>query len=167
LIDQFQREILFKNIRVQTDFQEPPPVIRGDPSQLEQVIQNLLFNALDAMDKDGQITLETGMQGDFVHITVADDGPGIAPEVLQKLFEPPFTTRPGHLGLGLAICREILLKTGRRPRNRIRAGPWSRFHGVVPRTVHILIARLPSNCLDRWGRQSECGRRKALGRCPC
>jgi two-component system, NtrC family, sensor kinase len=112
LIDQFQREILFKNIRVQKHFQEPAPVIRGDPSQLEQVVQNLLFNALDAMGTGGEITLKTRMQGDFVHITVADNGPGIAPEVMQKLFEPPFTTRPGHLGLGLAICREILKKMG-------------------------------------------------------
>jgi signal transduction histidine kinase len=64
------------------------------------------------MGTGGEITLKTRMQGDFVHITVADNGPGIAPEVMQKLFEPPFTTRPGHLGLGLAICREILKKMG-------------------------------------------------------
>jgi signal transduction histidine kinase len=79
---------------------------------LEQVVQNLMFNALDAIGTGGEITLKTRMQGDFVHITVADDGPGIAPEVMQKLFDPPFTTRPGRLGLGLAICREILKKMG-------------------------------------------------------
>lgn len=112
LIDLFQREFLFKNIRVHKDFQEPPPVIRGDPSQLEQVIQNLMFNALDAIEKEGLITLTTRMQDDFVHITVADDGPGIAPDIMEKIFAPPFTTRPGRLGLGLAICREILKKMG-------------------------------------------------------
>jgi two-component system NtrC family sensor kinase len=112
LIDLFHREILFKNVRVNKDFQEPPPVARGDPSQLEQVIQNLMFNALDAIGQAGAITLKTRIQGDLVHITVADDGPGIAAEVLEKLFHPPFTTRPGRLGLGLAICREILKKMG-------------------------------------------------------
>jgi two-component system, NtrC family, sensor kinase len=112
LIDLFHREILFRNVRVHKDFQEPPPVIRGVPSQLEQVIQNLIFNALEATDKGGEITLTTRMEADFLYITVADNGTGMSKDAIDKLFDPPFTTRPGRLGLGLAISREILLKIG-------------------------------------------------------
>lgn len=112
LIGLFHWEIHFKNIRIKEDFQEPPPIIRGDPSQLEQVIQNLVVNALDAIEKDGEIVLQTRSHVDYVHVTVIDDGPGIAPGITEKIFNSPYTTRPGRLGLGLAICRELLNKMG-------------------------------------------------------
>lgn len=112
LTDRFHREAYFRNIRIHKDFQEPIPAVRTDPSQLEQVIQNLIYNALDAVEKNGEITLRTRVHGDFVQITVEDDGPGISPEAMEGLFDPPLVTRPGHLGLGLSICREIMKKLG-------------------------------------------------------
>jgi two-component system, NtrC family, sensor kinase len=128
----FQREAYFRNIRIRKDFQEPMPAIRSDPAQLEQVIQNLIFNALDAVGKDGEIRLETRVQGDFLHVTVADTGPGIAPEAIEKVFDPPYTTRPGHLGLGLAICREIMQKVGGDIRVTSHPGQGAAFTASFP-----------------------------------
>lgn len=128
----FQREAYFRNIRIQKDYQEPMPAIRTDPSQLEQVVQNLMFNALDAVGKDGEIRLETRVHGDFLHITVADDGPGIAPEAIEKVFDPPYSTRPGHLGLGLAICREIMKKMGGDIRVASQPGHGAAFTASFP-----------------------------------
>lgn len=128
----FHREAYFRSIRIRKDFQEPMPAIRTDLSQLEQVIQNLMFNALDAIGKDGEIRLETQAEGDFLHVTVADDGPGIAPEAIEKVFDPPYTTRPGHLGLGLAICREIMKKVGGDIRVASHPGQGAAFTASFP-----------------------------------
>lgn len=103
--------------------------IRADRRQLEQVILNLVVNARDAMPDGGKITIETTMQmleapmsrqnatipaGQYVVITVADEGTGIAPDNLSKIFEPFFTTkRTGEgTGLGLSTAYGIVKQTG-------------------------------------------------------
>jgi nitrogen fixation/metabolism regulation signal transduction histidine kinase len=91
------------------------PAIQGDPTQLRQVIHNLLQNGLDAVaDRpDGHVQLTTSVAlGDAgrlraVRLTVRDNGPGFAAHVLQRAFEPYVTTKPKGTGLGLAVVKKI------------------------------------------------------------
>jgi two-component system NtrC family sensor kinase len=94
----------------------PVPLrVRGDATEIEQVALNLLVNALQAFHGGpGTITLRTGEQGGLVELTVSDDGPGIAPELLSRIFEPTFTTKPPGVGtgLGLAVAWSIAERHG-------------------------------------------------------
>jgi signal transduction histidine kinase len=84
------------------------PVV-GDPDQLKQVFLNLVTNAVQAMDRQGGTIRVTGdSSDDYVVITVADTGPGIAPEDLNKVFDPFFTKRADGTGLGLTIVHRII-----------------------------------------------------------
>jgi PAS domain S-box-containing protein len=87
--------------------------IRGDAEHLEQVITNLVFNARDAIGGSGTIQVQltfddSSESGEFVRISVCDDGPGIAPDLLERIFEPLFTTKRNGTGLGLAIARRLM-----------------------------------------------------------
>jgi signal transduction histidine kinase len=92
------------------------PQIQADHHQLTQVFTNLLMNAYEAMGGSGHVSitasrmrLEDGADPrDAILVQVADDGPGIAPDVAEKVFDPFFTTKPQGSGLGLAIVRKIV-----------------------------------------------------------
>jgi two-component system nitrogen regulation sensor histidine kinase GlnL len=98
------------------------PAILGDEDRLVQVFHNLVRNAMEAMTAGGVLTLVTrvsldplfgkvdlgGGQRSMVEAQVIDEGPGIEPEVRARMFDPFFTTKDGGLGLGLAICHQIL-----------------------------------------------------------
>ncbi|MFP4312458.1 MAG: sensor histidine kinase, partial [Nitriliruptoraceae bacterium] len=100
---------------VRDDQAELPPV-QGHPGPLGQVWTNLVLNAVEALDGQGQLTLTTRAEAGQVVVRIEDDGPGIAPELLDKLFEPRFTTKQGRvrygLGLGLAISERIVHEHG-------------------------------------------------------
>jgi PAS domain S-box-containing protein len=100
-------------VSVQMRLAEDLPLITGDRVQLQQVTLNLTINALDAMsavdDGPRELTVSTAMHGPgAVLVTVRDSGPGIAPEHIERLFEPFYTTKAGGMGMGLAICRSII-----------------------------------------------------------
>ncbi len=105
-------EIRHQQARVITQLDAHLPAIQADRVLLEQVVLNLVLNALQAMqDKypvDKQVRVQTGAQDDMVFIRVSDRGPGIAQPVVAQLFEPFFTTKPDGLGLGLNICRTTI-----------------------------------------------------------
>ncbi len=85
------------------------PPVTADPDQLKQVVLNLVTNAVQAMeDGGGTITLETDTDGDFVHISVGDTGPGIPASSIGKVFDPFFSTRDDGTGLGLTIVHRII-----------------------------------------------------------
>ncbi|HEX7050299.1 MAG TPA: ATP-binding protein [Longimicrobiales bacterium] len=86
---------------------ELPPV-RARAGELKEVLLNLLENAYAALDGEGNITVEARRMGGFVDLGVVDDGPGIAPEQLSKIFDPQFSTRSAGTGLGLAIVRRLV-----------------------------------------------------------
>jgi hypothetical protein len=91
------------------------PNICGDPSQLKQVILNLVFNALDATVERGSVTLRTyEVNEDWIGLAVEDSGCGVAIEHLDKLFEPFFTTKPvgKGIGIGLSTCYNIVRDHG-------------------------------------------------------
>ena len=102
------------------------PRIEGDPTQLRQVIHNLLANARDAVaeqGREGRVRVGTqvmraaqpdGAEQCTVRFTVADTGPGFAPQVIQRAFEPYVTTKAHGTGLGLAIVRKIVEEHGGR-----------------------------------------------------
>jgi signal transduction histidine kinase len=84
------------------------PVL-GDPDQLKQVFLNLVTNAVQAMDKSGgTITIETRGEGEYVEISVSDNGPGISASELPKIFDPFYTKRAEGTGLGLTIVHRII-----------------------------------------------------------
>ncbi|MDR3686349.1 MAG: ATP-binding protein [Coriobacteriia bacterium] len=85
------------------------PAVHGDPDQLKQVFLNLVTNAVQAMDKTGgTITIETRGAGEYVEVSVSDNGPGIAAGDLPKVFDPFFTKRAEGTGLGLTIVHRII-----------------------------------------------------------
>lgn len=108
------RDLHLQNIAVELTLAEGLPPLLADQDQLQQVILNLLTNARDAMPKGGRLSLSTkSVQTNgqkFVELRVEDTGEGIAPEHLENLFDPLFTTKPvgEGTGLGLSICQGIV-----------------------------------------------------------
>ncbi|MEH0021853.1 MAG: ATP-binding protein [Desulfobacter sp.] len=100
-----------QKIVIQTDLVEALPLIRGDESQLKQVIINLLTNAFDAVGNEGSIHITTGTdKNGVVRLEIRDSGCGIPLEDQDKLFEPFFTTKPvgTGVGIGLSTCYAIV-----------------------------------------------------------
>jgi signal transduction histidine kinase len=105
-------ELKRHGILVQTEPNERLPRVRGDRIQLQQVLLNLITNAIDSMAaKDGARVLgvrsEVG-DGASVIVSVADTGTGIGSQELERIFNPLFTTKSGGMGMGLSICRSII-----------------------------------------------------------
>jgi two-component system sensor kinase FixL len=96
-------------VHVRAASQIPPVLI--DKVQIQQVIVNLMRNAIEAMEESErrELTISAAMVEDcMVEISVGDTGPGIAPEVAERLFQPFVTTKPQGMGVGLSICRSII-----------------------------------------------------------
>jgi two-component system, NtrC family, sensor kinase len=119
--------------------EESLPLIRGDESQLKQVILNLLFNAFDATNEKGVIILRTYEHDqDWVVLSVEDSGLGIPSEHIDKLFEPFFTTKPvgKGVGIGLSTCYNIVHKHGGEILVESEVGKGSTFIVRLPREKH-------------------------------
>jgi signal transduction histidine kinase len=86
--------------------------VNGSADQLYQVLLNLVQNALQAMAGPGELTLTCGRDGDWVVVECADSGPGIAADVLPRLFSPFASSKPAGAGLGLAIARRMVEEHG-------------------------------------------------------
>ena len=83
--------------------------VLGDPSELREVLVNMIFNAVDAMPQGGKLTLSTAEVDGAVEIRVSDTGTGMSPEVRSRIFDPFFTTKgKAGLGLGLAVSYGII-----------------------------------------------------------
>jgi two-component system C4-dicarboxylate transport sensor histidine kinase DctB len=86
----------------------------GDRTRLEQVVINLVQNAIEAVDgrPDGRVTMTAEPLGGAIELTVADNGPGLDPAIATSLFTPFSSAKPEGLGLGLAIARDIAREFG-------------------------------------------------------
>jgi signal transduction histidine kinase len=100
-----------KKVRLLTEFQTGSSEVFTDPNAIKQVMLNLGFNAIQALERhNGErwLRLSTRKVADNVEIAVEDSGPGLAPEVWARLFQPFQSTKSSGFGLGLAICKDIL-----------------------------------------------------------
>jgi signal transduction histidine kinase len=95
-------------ISARRDYRAAPETVNGDESQLQQAFMNLLFNAIEAMNGGGELTMATESSDGKLKIYIGDTGAGIAPENLAHMFEAFFTTKKHGTGLGLAICRQVV-----------------------------------------------------------
>jgi two-component system NtrC family sensor kinase len=113
-IELLKNHARINNIRIRTDLQSDLPVIASDQSQLQQVLLNLINNAIDAIGKDGAIDIQTLSFNDVLEIHVKDSGPGIPAEQQSRIFDPFFTTKiPSKgTGLGLSISYGIIRGMG-------------------------------------------------------
>jgi len=100
-----------KGVTVAREYAPDLPPIQGFPGELNQVWTNLLDNAFDAVSKGGRVTVRTRRVDGQVEVVIADDGPGIPPDLLGRIWEPFFTTKPmgEGSGLGLDIARRIVV----------------------------------------------------------
>jgi PAS domain S-box-containing protein len=109
-------ELSRNRVSLRTDFASNLPQVPGDPVQLQQVLINLIVNAIEAMrtstdrPRELQIRLEKRARG--IVVQVQDSGPGIAPELAARIFEPFFTTKAEGIGMGLSISRSIIESHG-------------------------------------------------------
>ena len=106
-------------VSVRTGLMDGSNPVRGDRVQLQQVVLNLVLNAVEAMSsvekgsRELSISTKEGQTGDIV-VAVQDSGPGIDPEHLERVFAPFYTTKTSGIGMGLSICRSIIAAHGGR-----------------------------------------------------
>jgi C4-dicarboxylate-specific signal transduction histidine kinase len=113
VIELTRGEAVKNGVSVQTDLAQGLPLIEGDRVQLQQVILNLIMNAVEAMSGVGEGTRELLIstrkaEPNGVLVGVRDSGPGLAPAILERVFDAFYTTKSGGLGMGLSICRSII-----------------------------------------------------------
>jgi two-component system, NtrC family, sensor kinase len=132
----FENEAMHRDIRIVKEFQPDLPHFNSDSSQIQQVILNIIDNAIDAIGKGGTITVRTRYDEGRkeVSMSLQDDGIGIPKEQLDKIFDPFFTTKKvgEGTGLGLAISFSIMKKLGGRIEAKSEIGQGSIFTLIFP-----------------------------------
>jgi two-component system nitrogen regulation sensor histidine kinase NtrY len=104
---------IFNSIKFETQFSSEVPLkIQVDAEQMKRVFMNIIDNAIDAMEKKGEITIETSYESSQkkVKIEISDEGPGITLENREKIFLPDYSTKKKGTGLGLAIVNQIIIE---------------------------------------------------------
>ncbi len=119
MVELSHSEAVKTGVSMRTELADGLPLIRGDRVQLQQVVLNLILNALEAMSgvtkevRDLLISTAEAEAGGVL-VAVRDTGPGLDPTPADRAFEAFYTTKPGGLGMGLAICRSIIEAHGGR-----------------------------------------------------
>lgn len=131
-------EMQRNGISLHTQLSSGLPLVPGDRIQVQQVILNLILNAIDAMNGVGtrprELRIGTGTEDlNGVLVTVHDVGTGLDPESLDRLFQAFYTTKPGGMGMGLSICRSIIEAHGGRVWATPNAGHGATFRFSLPR----------------------------------
>lgn len=130
-----ETEATHRNIRIIKNYDMTVPTILSDPAQLQQVILNIIDNAIDAVEKDGTVNVSThALLDGGCSISISDSGPGIPEDKLKRIFDPFFTTKQvgEGTGLGLAICFSILEKIGGNLSVESVAGKGATFTVTLP-----------------------------------
>ncbi len=122
------------NIDIQTDLADTLPITAGDQAQLQQVILNLVNNAIDAIGKDGTISVRSSREQSKIRVVIADTGPGIPESMQKKIFDPFFTTKSTGkgTGLGLWISYNIIEKMGGNLALQSKEGQGAAFTITLP-----------------------------------
>jgi PAS domain S-box-containing protein len=121
-------ELVKNGVSLQTQLAASLPLVQGDKVQLQQVVLNLIINAVEAMsgvsEGSRELLISTGRDASSgLVVAVRDSGPGLNPESFERLFEPFYTTKPGGMGMGLSICRSIVEAHGGRVWASRTSGP--------------------------------------------
>lgn len=136
ILDPLQGLGTLKHCQIVRDYADPLPCITGDPAQIEQVFQNLIVNAAQAMEhaKEQVLTLRVISNNGWVEARVEDSGSGISEEHMNDIFQPFFTTKPDGkgTGLGLTIVRMVLERHGGTIRVESSMGVGSQFIVTLP-----------------------------------
>jgi signal transduction histidine kinase len=114
-----QGEVQLGHVSVQAELDEQLPLVTGSPVQLQQVISNLVVNAIDAMsavtDRERVLRVKSALQDTgSILVSVEDSGTGLDPKYKERIFEPFFTTRSDGMGMGLMFCRSVIEAHGGR-----------------------------------------------------
>lgn len=105
-------EAAAREIEIISHLPESLPSLTADPVRLTQALMNLVINAMQAVNRKGQIEVTVRANVRAVELTIHDNGPGIPPEKLAAIFDPYFTTKPEGSGLGLWIAQQIVIAHG-------------------------------------------------------
>lgn len=130
-----QQRARYGNIKIGANLEPDLPTVTVSPTEVQQVLINLVNNSLDAIDeKGGKVEISTKFSDNRVTIDVADDGPGIPEAILPRIFDPFFTTKPvgKGTGLGLSICYGIISKIGGDITVNSAVGLGTTFHIQIP-----------------------------------
>jgi signal transduction histidine kinase len=134
VLDILARRFMDGGIEVDVDLEADVPLVQVDPDMVQQVVLNLVINAIQAMPGGGVLRVTTGLRRTrykkaYVDLTIADTGPGIPDEVKEKIFDPFYTTRSMGTGLGLSISLQIAREHGGNvtARNLAQGGAAFRF----------------------------------------
>ena len=131
-----QHEIVERNISVHTDLDPGIPMITASKDHLQGVWINLILNAIDALvDESGKVWITTRFLGTEFRVTVVDNGRGISPDKLQKVFEPFYTTKiPGRgTGLGLSVSLRTIKQHGGTISVESHPGQGTKFSVTLPK----------------------------------
>ena len=117
VLDLLAPECARRGVTVGLEAASAPLVVASEPVALQQIVHNLVMNALQAMEQVGEgqrelVLVMTQAPEGRAELSVRDSGPGIAPDALPRLFEPFYSTRAGGLGLGLSLCETLALGLG-------------------------------------------------------
>ena len=129
-----ENSMLTNRIKIDAQLQEDLPEVVSDQLQLQQVFLNILNNAIDAVGKDGKISVMSHAVAGDVRVTIQDDGPGIDEDTLPHIFEPFFTTKESDkgTGLGLSITYGLIKKLGGDITVRSHVGRGTAFTVTIP-----------------------------------
>jgi signal transduction histidine kinase len=118
VLDLFHSEAIVRNVKIERDYDRSLPPVLADKIQLQQVVLNLIMNAVEAgtenphEHKKIKIILQTQANDRGVQVTVRDFGPGIDPAKLDEIWKPFFTTKNSGLGMGLSVSKTIIQAHG-------------------------------------------------------
>lgn len=142
----FRPQIGSASIRLEADLASGLPAIEGSMEYLQDVWINLLLNARDALRDQDQGTIQVRSEydpaGQVIHVSVADNGPGVPPEHMDKIFEPFFTTKDRGTGLGLSVCRDNVKMHGGEIELHSTPGVGARFRVTLPMRISQPLATL-------------------------
>lgn len=127
-----RQQAVTKRIHIEFEVKDVLPPVEHDPNQINQVLLNLLLNAIQSMDKPGTIRVTLEPEDDAVRIVVADEGKGISPEHLPSLFRPFFTTKGHGTGLGLSLARRMVESHGGTINVESKLGEGAQFTILLP-----------------------------------
>ena len=145
-----------QRVKLRTDCLDSPIMLEGDASQIQQLLLNLVLNALDAMPDGGELTVRARACGERLDLSVIDTGEGIRSDMLDKLFLPFSTSKPTGVGLGLGICRRIANSHGGSLTGHNRPEGGAEFRLSLPLDVSKSSVSKSNEAKESLDREASC-----------